>query len=178
MLTTLPRAAPRAARRLTTGAATRAPLAPPYEHAVRSSLAPPYAQHVPAATDPLQPAYSYQLVQRRAPAQPAPTPAEWVAAVLETEAGRTWAQSAWSEAIAELAEQVSEPRGRMEDGDHQWRWRTYYTTLRSPIIPAENLSGDDTNAHSHPPRPRSPSRLCAPSSPTLVCTRSFSVPAA
>jgi hypothetical protein len=112
MLATLPRAAPRAARRtLTTGSATRAPLAPPYEHAIRSSLAPPYSQQIPAADARLQPAYAYQV--RAAQRVPAPTPAEWVAGVLQTDAGRAWAQSAWESAVAELAEQVSK-RMRVE----------------------------------------------------------------
>lgn len=150
MLATIPRAAPRAARRaLTTGAAQRAPLAPPYEHSNRSSLAPPYAQHVAAASeaaDSLQAPYAFQVVQQRPVAPVAPTPAEWVAGVLETEAGRQWAQTAWESALNDLAEQV----GRL-------------------------LFNADSSQH---PRPRSLSRLSPLSLPTRPWSSFSSAPVA
>lgn len=107
MLATVPRAAPRAARRaLTTATALRAPLAPPYAHANRSALAPPYTHPLVRDEDRLKAPYAFS-VPRNSQTATGPSSREWVAAVFDTAAGREWAMSAWESALVELAEQVS-----------------------------------------------------------------------
>ncbi|CAK9785206.1 hypothetical protein CC85DRAFT_311569 [Cutaneotrichosporon oleaginosum] len=107
MLATLPRAAPRAARRLTTSHALRSPLAPTYNHSVRPALAPPYNHplaHVPES-DRLKAPYAFSLLKEHISEPIGPTPTEWVSGLLETKAGREWVEAAWDAALKDLAEQ-------------------------------------------------------------------------
>lgn len=126
MLATLPRAAPRAARRLTTATALRAPLAPPYAHSVgvRPALAPPYTHplaHVPEEQR-LKAPYAFSLLREHVQVAP-PTREEFMAEILDTAAGREWAQAEWTKVLTDLAEQVScdgNPR-RQASSAKDWR---------------------------------------------------------
>ncbi|GMK59669.1 hypothetical protein CspeluHIS016_0802750 [Cutaneotrichosporon spelunceum] len=107
MLATLPRATPRAARRLTTAHALRSPLAPSYNHTIRPALAPPYNHplaHVPEA-DRLKAPYAFSMLKEHFSERTGPTRTEFVAGLLETKEGREWVQAAWDSALKELAEQ-------------------------------------------------------------------------
>ncbi|BEI79632.1 hypothetical protein CcaverHIS002_0101610 [Cutaneotrichosporon cavernicola] len=107
MLATLPRAAPRAARRLTTAHALRSPLAPSYNHTIRPALAPPYNHplaHIPEA-DRLKAPYAFSLLKAHISEPAGPTRTEWVASLLNTKEGREWVQAAWDATLKDLADQ-------------------------------------------------------------------------
>lgn len=109
MLATLPRAAPRAARRITTSTSLRSPLSPSYNHSVRPALSPPYNHplaHVPEG-ERLKAPYAFSLI-REQPKEPAgPTPTEWVESLIQTKEGRQWVEDTFAATLKELSEQVS-----------------------------------------------------------------------
>lgn len=109
MLATVPRARA-AARRLTTATAVRSPLAPPYAHTLgaRPALAPPYTHplaHVPEDQR-LKAPYAFSLLREHVQVVPQ-TREQFVAEIIDTEAGREWATAEWTKALSDLAEQVS-----------------------------------------------------------------------
>lgn len=184
MLATFPRAAPRAARRLTTAHALRSPLAPTYNHSVRPALAPPYNHplaHVPEEQR-LKAPYAFSLLREHVSEPIGPTPTEWVASLLETQDGRQWAEDTWAKTLKELSEQVScfSLCGRSDDDcDRPGDKKASPASCRSSVNPEANSRPRDATLSlrnmatltTSPFPPRSHSRPSARSSVTPTRAR-------